>query len=266
MVQRNKRFKELSDQAEKHNAYYFTDFMTMADAAGVFDTVPENNVTVFGGADDCERVMLRFGDPKEFGYEEPFPITLLKIVPVMPKFADVLTHRDYLGTLMGLGIERDVIGDIIVKNDGEQKSQPKGEKLTSYKKSDGIAAYVFVATRMVPFLKEHLTKVKHTPVFVTELSEVPDDVTPNFSEEEVIVSSMRLDGVIAKFYHLSREKAKQLFTTEMIFINGKVNINPSLQPKEGDIISVRGYGKFIFDGSKRETKKGNIVVLIRRYI
>ena len=70
--------------------------------------------TVFGGTEASERAVVRFGDPEAFGYEEDFPIDILAIVPLADKFADDLTHRDFLGALMSLGIERSLLGDIIV--------------------------------------------------------------------------------------------------------------------------------------------------------
>ena len=242
---RKKRFSELYNNARSHNAYYFTDFMTLSDAAEVYGIAPESDVTVFGGAPDCERVMIRFGNPAEFGYEEDFPIVLLKISPAAAKFADDLTHRDFLGTLMGLGIERDVIGDIIVRDRN---------------------AYIFAAARMADYFKENLSTVRHTTVTVSELNDIPEDIAPKFESEEPIVASLRLDGILSKLYHLSREKAKQLFAKEQILINGLVTMNPSIIPKPGDVISVRGHGKWVFDGVVRETKKGNTVISVRRYV
>ncbi len=261
--QQKKRYKELLNNAVNQNVYYFTDFVSMADAMEACEVAPKNYVTVYGGAPDCERVMLRFGNPEDFGYEEDFPITLLKITPAMAKYADDLTHRDFLGTLMGLGIERDVIGDIIVRNGN---GVPKNDGCDTQSKKESLVAYVFIAKRMTGYLMDNLKTVKHTTVCVSELTEIPGDVAPEFAIEELIVSSPRLDGVVAKCYHLSREKAKQLFAGKMVFINGKEMSNPSIQPKEGDIISTRGHGKFIFDGIRRETKKGNMVITIRRYI
>ena len=68
------------------------------------------------GTEGCERQMLRFGSEETLGYEEAFPISCVVIRPSAPKFAEELTHRDFLGALMNLGIERDVLGDIIVRD------------------------------------------------------------------------------------------------------------------------------------------------------
>ena len=69
---------------------------------------------ISGGYEDAERVIVRFGSEDELGYEEAYPITLLRIAPLQSKFADDLTHRDFLGSLMNLGIERDVLGDLLI--------------------------------------------------------------------------------------------------------------------------------------------------------
>ena len=96
-----------------------------------------------GGYQDAERVMLRFGGEELMGYEEEFPISCLKVSPVSAKFADVLTHRDYLGALMNLGIERDRLGDILIA---------------------GNEAFIFCTSSMADFITENLVKVKHTSV------------------------------------------------------------------------------------------------------
>ncbi len=258
-IARKKRLVELHHNALSHNAYYFTDFMTAADAADVYGLAPESDFTVFGGAPDCERVMIRFGNLHEFGYEEDFPIVLLKIAPLAAKYADELTHRDFLGTLMGLGLERDVIGDIILRGENARQGESPEEN------DNALAAYVFVAERMADFIKENVTTVKHTTVAVEQLKQVPKDVAPVFEKEEPVVASLRLDGMVSKLYHLSREKSKAMFAKELVFINGRPTANPSIEPKSGDVISVRGHGKFIFDGVLRETKKGNTVIAVRRY-
>ena len=74
---------------------------------------------VWGGAENCERCMVRFGSPEQFGYDELFPITLLRCAPVQKKFSDTLTHRDFLGSVIGLGIDRAKIGDIVVRDNEE---------------------------------------------------------------------------------------------------------------------------------------------------
>ena len=242
---RRKRFAELDANSRRHNAYYFTDFLTVAEASGVYDVADAADITIFGGSSDAERVMIRFGNAKSFGYEQDFPIVLLKIAPRAAKFADDLSHRDFLGTLMGLGIERDVIGDIFVVDS---------------------TAYVFVAERMADYIIENVLTVRHTSVSAERIDALPPEAAPKLAAEELIVASERIDGIIAKLYHMSRETTRRMFVKEQVLIAGRVVTNPSLLPKEGAVISVRGHGKFIYDGMLRATKKGNTVVTVRRYV
>ena len=84
-------------------------------------------------------------------------------------------------------------------------------------------------------------------------------------EETILASSVRIDGIISKLYHLSRNESLELFQAKKIFINGRLGENRSNLLKEGDIVSVRGYGKFQFEGVLHETKKGRLAVKIGVY-
>lgn len=114
-----KRFKELISRSLNQGYFIFTDFLGLNEQSLFFEAVRESvhvKYTAFGGAEGVERVMMRFGDEEELGYSELFPITTIKIAPKSQKFADKLTHRDFLGSLMNLGIERSTLGDIIIKD------------------------------------------------------------------------------------------------------------------------------------------------------
>ena len=175
----------------------------------------------------------------------PFPISMLEIRPLNEKFADRLTHRDYLGTLMGLGIERDLVGDIAVREN---------------------RAFVFVIEHMAGYVMEHLDRVRHTSVRCSLCGEVPEAFRPQLAEEELIVSSIRADAVLCRLYHLSRGKAQELVKDGKLLINGRVSLSVSYEPKEGDVIVLRGYGKSIFRGKRADTKKGKEIVVLARYI
>ena len=113
------RIMELAEKSYSENRYMFTDFLDMSQLS-LFYTVEKEveyaSPLVWGGAENCERCMVRFGSPEHFGYDEVFPITLLHCSPVQKKFSDTLTHRDFLGSVIGLGIERTKIGDIVVRD------------------------------------------------------------------------------------------------------------------------------------------------------
>ena len=189
--------------------------------------------------------MIRFGSEEMLGYEESFPIRCLVAKPLIKKFADALTHRDFLGALMNLGIERDILGDIIVRDN---------------------VGYVFCEDKMAEYLREHLDKVKHTSISCEIVSECPARAVPDFANEELVVSSIRCDAVVSKAYKLSRSQSIELFRTKKVFVNGRQYENNSGILKDKDIVSVRGFGKFIFSGTPVETKKGRIRITIKKYV
>lgn len=240
-----KRFSELAEQSYQNSTFYFTDFLSPSDVALVYTAVNETEFSLWGGAEGCEREMIRFGNAEDLGYEIPFPIQVLRIEPLLKKFADDLNHRDFLGAIMNLGIERDTIGDIVVKDK---------------------VAYVFVVERIAEYILENLKQVKHTHMKCQIIAEMPEEVAPQLEPELLTVSSVRLDAVIAKLYHLSRSQSLELFRRKSILLNGRIMENNSSIPNAGDAVAVRGYGKFIYRGIQHETQKGKYAVLVERYI
>lgn len=246
--QLKKRFIELSIRSDRANQFVFTDFLSLAEQSILHEALfyePNAHFTCFGGIPDAERVMVRFGDSESLGYEEPFPVVCLMIKPLITKFAEDLSHRDYLGAFMSLGIDRSLIGDILVK-----------EK----------QAYVFVADRIAPYICEQIDSIRHTHVSCTVYEGQMEAFAPTLQTEEHIVSSLRLDGIVAKLYHLSRSQSLALFSKQKVFVNGRLFENNSGALKEGDIVSVRGFGRFRFDGKVADTKKGKLRIRVARYI
>ena len=113
-----KRFVELANRSYTQNMFTFTEFLSLPELDLYYRILPQlifAGVTVFGGSEGCDRKIIRFGSPDELGYEEPFPIVCITIEPLIEKFGENLNHRDYLGALMNLGIERENLGDIFIK-------------------------------------------------------------------------------------------------------------------------------------------------------
>ena len=248
-----KRFLEAAAQSAAAFTYRYTDFLSPSEAAEGLKAAREvsgrnaaytGNVRAFGGAEGCERVMLRFGDPEEFGYEEPFPIRIVR-ARTPGKFSDELTHRDYLGALMNLGIRRDTVGDI---------------------RLDGNDAWIFAEEAVAPFIVENLTRVKHTAVRCVIEEALPDDVLPKREPVSVNAASPRLDGILAHLLHQSRGKTKELFAQHAVLLNGYECTSESEVPKENDVIVVRGYGKFLYRGVTGRTRKGGVVMELERYL
>ena len=201
--------------------------------------------TFWGGSKDCDRRVLRFGNVAEFGYDMPFPITCIHIKPLLAKFAENLNHRDFLGALMNLGIERSTLGDIKV-----------GEK----------EAYLFCLENIAEFICDNLTKVKHTNVTCTVTQEYQSLQQEEPEKKVLQVASGRIDAVIAKVYNKSRGDCIELFRAGKVYVNGRLCENNARNLKEDEVINVRGFGKFCFLGERGQTKKGkqNVEVAVYR--
>ena len=118
--QLKKRYIELSARASAQNRWTHTDFLSLAEQDVLYRITPAELsalFTLYGGFDGAERRVAAFGSEELCGYIEAPPITCIKIAPRAPKFAESLTHRDFLGALVGLGIERvRVLGDIVIQD------------------------------------------------------------------------------------------------------------------------------------------------------
>ena len=202
------------------------------------------SAVLFGGTNDCERVMLRFGSEALCGYEESFPIACVAIVPLLEKFGEVLSHRDYLGALMNLGIERSTLGDIII---------------------EGKHAFLFCTEQMAPYILENLDKIKHTNVQCSLAKEIPKSTVVQVERKIVQVGAMRADSIIAKVYHLSRSESLNLFRAKKVFVNGRQTENNSGSLKPEDKVTVRGYGRFCCVNIVGESKKGKLNVEVDVY-
>ncbi|MBP3718428.1 MAG: hypothetical protein J6I58_02780 [Eubacterium sp.] len=242
------RINELAEKSYSENRFVFTDFLDMSQLSSFYSLERDLayvGTSVSGGTEGCERCMVRFGTPESLGYDEAFPIVLLHISPVQKKFSDALTHRDFLGSVIGLGIERTKLGDIIVRdNEG----------------------YIFVSESISEYILENLSKVKRTNVRVEKCLDIPEAVAPKFAEESIIVSSNRLDAIIARVYKLSRDLAVRYISEGKVFLSGRQMTENAKQLKSGDTVSVRGKGKFIFEGEGGSTKKDKLYIKIKKYV
>lgn len=241
------RLKELADTAYKRNIPVFTDFLNLNEL-NIFHRLQSEWKGVscfpFGGYETAERQMIAFL-PDALSYEYNYPISILKISPAHEKFAQALTHRDYLGTILGLQIERSKIGDILIQ---------------------GNSAIVFCHARLSAFVMDNLIKVKHTNVHVTEIDLQDFQYCPQYLEQRGSIASIRMDNILSLACNQSRTSVTELIVSGKVYCNGKLVSSNSMIPKENDVISVRGFGKFIFCEALSTTKKGRIMVLLKIYV
>lgn len=242
------RLTDLAKRAYTQNIYTYSNFLSPTELS-LLEDIRENvsyiHYETFGGNELCERQIVSFGSPEEFGYAGEYPITVIMVTPLLAKFSDDLNHRDFLGALMHLGIQRDMLGDILIKDN---------------------TAYIFCLEHIADYICDELTKVKHTNVKCEKTSTDIPALTPTLEDVEFPVASLRLDGIIASLLKCSRKEALSFFEEKRVTLNGRVTGRNSITLKDGDIFSVRGYGKFIFDHAGGNTRKGKIYVHIRKYV
>lgn len=235
-----KRLTELSHRAYERGYSVYSEFLNQEEIGALLTTKTDLVPQLNGGYENSERCVAGFSENELW----EFPITCIKIEPVQQKFADKLTHRDYLGSLMNLGINRNTLGDIKIEDN---------------------TGYLFCLESISEYIIDSLDRIKHTSVKCSVIDELPDFVNKTPDITEIIVSSERVDVIIAGVYKLSRNNVSRLITQEKVFINSVPINKDGIMLKDGDIVSVRGYGKFLYSGAIRKTKKDRIVIGVGIY-
>lgn len=250
-----KRLKDLSRMAYYRDIPMYTDFLDMHELHMVHTFFPEEEnmkLFFFGGYEEAERQMaafipdaLSFDKDTEKEQYANYPIVCLKISPCSMKFGEELSHRDYLGALIHLGIERNKLGDILIK-----------EK----------EAFLFCHEQLVEFLIQNLVKIRHTNVKIVQITDPQELPKPRLEPIHGTVASIRLDSMIALAFRSSRSGMLGLIEGGKVYVNGKLATSNGHPLKDGDVVSVRGYGKFRFEGGVTTTKKGRCSVTVYRYV
>lgn len=258
-----KHLIDLSNRAFHRNIAIFSDFLNLNELH-ILHTTPKEilrtRYTSFGGYGLSERQMIAFlpdalyytlSDESRlskkgvlpFGYE--YPMQAVVVRPLNPKFAEELSHRDYLGALMNLGVERSKFGDIIVTD---------------------AKAIIFLCEEIADYVLNNLTRIRHTSV-QCKREEIQDiSYAPSFTELKGTVPSVRLDTVMSVAFPMSRSKLTVYITAGKVFVNGKLITNNGYRLEEGNLISVRGMGRISYEGILAETKKGRYYISVRKYI
>lgn len=241
-----KRFVDLSRQAEQKDIVLFSDFLNLNELNIFRQGISElySGYETFGGYELSERQMIAF-IPDALCYAWDYPIACLKITPVNKKFAEILSHRDVLGSLMNLGIERSKLGDILVNEE---------------------EIYVFCLENIAGFLMDELTRIRHTVVKCEQIRQ--DSFTFELKKElvEGIITSNRLDNVIACVCKTSRSQASQWIKGGKVFLNNRQTLQTTVECKPGELISVRSVGRFRFLDSYGETRKGRLKIQYEKYL
>ncbi len=223
----------------------FFGFLSEEDFDFISQYLSKRNVRFdkYGGIENSERAFLSLfeGDPPE-RYE--YPISVLKIK--LAKNAKEQSHRNYLGSILALGIDRKVIGDIVIC---------------------GNEAFVSVNNDFTNFLMTELIKIGNETCTVSEVED-PSNIVRNteFKDITISVASNRLDAIVSELTNLPRDKAKDFITKGLVSVNGEEILSPVKELKPDSKIVVRKHGKFIFVEENGNTKSGRIRLTFKKYM
>ena len=238
--------EDLSDLCDTYAKPRFSGFLDGGEQATIFDNVVfpcDYNVLFYGGFPDAEKkIMGVFPQWSEPDTNE-FPISCLK---VEGGFTRKLTHRDYLGTIMSLGLTSQKLGDIVV-NDG--------------------FAYVLLHADMAEYVADNLHKIGNQGVTVTKICDLSQiQIERQYKTYGTVCASPRLDAVVAAAVNISRAQSATLINGGKIKVNHREITHTAEPVKEGDLLSIRGHGRFLVHSFDGTTRKNRLHITFKQYI
>lgn len=198
-----------------------------------------------GGGPDAERQRALIAPDYAYLDDEPMGVQAIAVTADSQGHLE-LDHGDYLGSLLGLGVKRDLIGDIHVHEDG---------------------CHCLVTEEIADYINIHLRQVHRVHV-LTELIPLSAlrTVVPKLEEMSLSVASLRLDSIASDAFRISRTRIVDPIRAGRCRVNWKVVEDPSVMLRAGDVISMKGLGRFRVIDIEGMTKKGRVRVLIGKYI
>ncbi len=238
--QLKRRLDELAARAARTGQPCFTDFLSPAEMEWAYASSRRQrvNVSFQGGYGDAER---RIGCFWEDEGPQAYPFSALALT--WPH-QSAPGHRDVLGSVMGLGLKRALIGDIVLEKD---------------------RGYLFVQSQMAGHIAQTLTSAGRIKLQVHFSDGLPALEPPKGTEMHETVASLRLDAVVASGFHLSRTDATGLIEAGHVKLRHLPCERSDARVGEGDAISVRGYGRLAVETVGSPTKKGRLPITLMRY-
>ncbi len=237
---------DLYARAESTGRSFFTKFLTPLEQKIICTRFPKTGMKIdfSGGYEGSERNMARFSsDEYDYGYDEPYPMCALVI---STKSKEVFSHRDYLGSVLGLGIKREMTGDIVIRD---------------------TDAVLFCADEIADYIKDSLFKIGHANVSVRKAENIENlEIKREYEELSLTVSSLRADCVVSALCNVSRSGASELIERGYVTLNYEILSSNSKSIGADDVISVRGKGKFCIGADSRPTRKGRIHINAFKYV
>ena len=239
--------------ANDKNRLQYTDFLDMYQLSLVesfLRKIDIKNYVFVGGDGEAERKILIIYPEKYDDIMINKNINnILKVVRItLPNdLVGKYTHRDYLGGVIKLGLKREKVGDILV---------------------DANGADIIIMNEISTFLLsniESLTRFQMSKITLEEICNLRK-VEVKKEEIKIIVSSLRLDNIVSELAKCSRSKAEQILNTERVFINGQNETKKTKQIKQGDLITIRGKGRFEVKEFVGNTRSGRYIINIEKYV
>lgn len=236
------RIEDTANLAYRTDTPKFLGFLSLEECVAAERVLKSKNVDfmLFGGFDGAERKML--GCFPEWCSDRSFPITP---VTVKLRSVDKLGHRDILGALMGTGLKREKVGDILIEEG---------------------RAVVFLCDDIVDFVIQNIEKMGRVGVTLSVGAEYPLPTAKQPAELSETVASKRLDCVVAAICRISRGDAVRKIEVGEVFVNSCVCEKITYTLSDGDAVTVRGVGKFLIDSFPQKTKKDRLVLKYKKYI
>lgn len=240
------------ENSQKENKITYTDFLDMYQISLVSNFLKKisfKEYILVGGYKEAERKCLIIYPSKEEENAKKLEKEILKIVRINLYDEDIgkYTHRNYLGGIVKLGLKREKVGDILVRKEG---------------------ADIICLESFAEILKQELSTLTRFEKSKIEIKEMNEIIVPIVQKEEIkiIIPSFRLDNFVSDLARTSRSKAVEIIKQERVFINGQNETKVSKQVKEGDIITIRGKGRFVVKQLSGTTRSGRTVVIIEKYV
>ena len=241
---------EFSVQREKLEYTDFLDMYQIALVTSFIKKIAFENYVLYGGFDNSERkILIIYPEKYNMNMVEKNFSKILKVIRINlgQEEKGKYSHRNYLGGIVKLGMKREKVGDILVCDEG---------------------ADIIVKAETAETLKQELgtlTRFSNSTIEIKEIDNIREQEI-KVEEISIIVPSLRLDNFVSDLAKTSRSKAVQIIDSERVFINGQNETKASKQIKLGDIITIRGKGRFIVKEFSGTTRSGRTVVKIEKYV
>jgi RNA-binding protein YlmH len=246
----NQKLEDMFRSVDERVSTKYTTFLDRSEIVQAEDYIksikkfyPQVEYTLWGGYQGAEREILCVYHTYVGCPLEDFPLSVVQF-KYSTNFVK-LTHRDFLGSVMALKVTRNSIGDIIV-----------GEGLTQ----------MVVSSNVSQILLEEITRIGRLGVSTSLVDGVTLQVPQEFKDITGTVSSLRLDCVLGVALKLSRSNAVQLVKSKAVAVNYLEQTNQDYTLKQGDIFTVRGFGKYLLAEVSEPTKKDRLHVIVKKYL